>query len=95
MTEQDLLEAIRQARSVVGPTEAMTALEIQEATGMGINQVRAKLKVLVAEGKVMVTWVYRDTLTTTLTGRQARVPGYVAVMGHGEIMVTGEHSVAG
>jgi len=78
MTEQELLEAIRQAHVITSDEQAMTTEEICQATGMGVKAVRARLKKLVGEGKMSVTWVMRDTLTTPLTGRQARVPGYRA-----------------
>lgn len=77
VTEQDLLEAIRRAYSFDVNVHAMTANEIADATNTGIGTVRRKLKNLVAEDRIQVTWVYRETLVTPLTGRMARVPGYV------------------
>ena len=76
MTEQELLEAIREARDFVGDSDAMTAAEICEATGLGRDSVRKRIKTLMDEGKMKVVWVSRETITTPLTGKLSKVPGY-------------------
>lgn len=77
MTEQELLDAIRGAKSLEDSgVVALTTSEISEATGLTTKVVRRKLKSLIGAGKVVPVWVRRDTIMTPLNGRTQRVPGY-------------------
>jgi hypothetical protein len=79
MYEDELLKAIQEAEvetSAGIDNDALTAMEIASVTGIPIIRVRSILKGLIDNGVVEPIWVYRDSISTSLTGKQQKRPGF-------------------
>lgn len=72
ITETELLNALADAFSDAGPSEAQTAAELVRATGLSVQRVRAALRAAQRQGRLVVHRVRR----TALDGRPMLVPGY-------------------
>lgn len=79
MHEDELIKAIREAKIETSngvDNTALTAKEIAEATGIFVGRVRLILKKMLDSGDIEPVWVYRDNISTALTGRIDKRPGY-------------------
>ena len=79
MNEQDmLLDAIlaEQANSD-GDDNALTVKEMSAKLGWGDAKVRKYIKALMADNKIEAVWVYRNNISTSLTGHRDKRPGYM------------------
>lgn len=79
MYEDELLQAIQDAQSTdvhATPDDGLTATEIAGIMDIGVGSVRRTLKILIASGAVENVWVYRSNVSTPLTGRVDKRPGF-------------------
>jgi len=72
VTQDDLLDALRQAMTVPASGDAPTVGELAAATGRNVQVVRASLKALLDAGRLEVVTMRRPALD----GRMRVVPGY-------------------
>lgn len=72
ITESELLDALAQAARGAGPEEARTCPELAAATGLSDKRIRAALKALQVQGRLVVHRVLRENLA----GASQPVPAY-------------------
>jgi hypothetical protein len=80
MDERELVQAVIDAgldTTWEDNVEAMTTAEIAEASGLSPKIVRELLKAMIKESYIDTVYVLRPTMKTPLTGKLARVPGYM------------------
>lgn len=73
VTEQVLLDALKQARSTNHTSRGRTAMELSASTGIPIFAVRAQIRDLLASGKMQRLYEYRPMIS----GYNRRLPVYI------------------
>ena len=72
ITNDEILDAIRQALEQTGGNEGFTTQELAEMSGKSATVVRRALRVMLTSGRAEPVWVRR----TLMTGAQQRIAGY-------------------